>query len=155
MRSHEKPAGLASAQEVEKISRAMLAWANAFPDRPAPVRFEYLPAGGTAAPETGMALSTVQGTAITRRYLLGGYQAEYQFQIVYRVKPGGSNDRRLSAGELLSRFGDWAEKNRPSLGPGIRALRVEPVTYPSKFAAYEDGYEDYQIFMKLTYEVNV
>ena len=102
-----------------------------------------------------MALSTIQGTYITRRYILGGYQAEYQFKLIYRIKPGDSNDKRLEADELLNHFGDWARNNLPDLGEKIRALRVEPTTQSSKFAAYADGYEDYQILMKLTYEVDV
>ena len=102
-----------------------------------------------------MALSTIQGTYITRRYILGGYQAEYQFKIIYRIKPGNSNDKRLQADEMLNRFGDWSMTQKPDLGEGINALRVEPTTQSSKFAEYEDGYEDYQILMRLTYEVNV
>lgn len=102
-----------------------------------------------------MALSTIQGTYITKRFILGGYQAEYQFKLIYRIKPGESNDKRLEADELLNHFGDWARKNLPDLGDEIRALRVEPTTQSSKFAAYEGGYEDYQILMKLTYEVGV
>ena len=111
--------------------------------------------GDVTGDETAMALSTIQGTYITRRYILGGYQAEYQFKLIYRIKPGDSNDKRLEADELLNHFGDWARKNLPDLGEEIRALRVEPTTQSSKFAAYEDGYEDYQILMKLTYEVGV
>lgn len=100
-------------------------------------------------------ISTIQGTYITKRFILGGYQAEYQFKLIYRIKPGESNDKRLEADELLNHFGDWARKNLPDLGDEIRALRVEPTTQSSKFAAYEGGYEDYQILMKLTYEVGV
>ena len=85
----------------------------------------------------------------------GGYQAEYQFKIIYRIKPGSSNDKRLQADEMLNHFGDWARTQHPDLGDGINALKVEPTTQSSKFAAYEDGYEDYQILMRLAYEVNV
>ena len=56
---------------------------------------------------------------------------------------------------MLNCFGDWARTQKPDLGEGINALKVEPTTQSSKFAAYEDGYEDYQILMKLTYEVGV
>jgi len=102
-----------------------------------------------------MALSTIQGTYITQQYIIGGYQAEYQFKIIYRIKPGSSNDKRLQADEMLNHFGDWARTQHPDLGDGINALKVEPTTQSSKFAAYEDGYEDYQILMRLAYEVNV
>lgn len=154
MNSDNKPRSLVAQEEVDKISRSMLVWANTFPEKPVTViRYEFLSVDGTE--ETSMALSTIQGTYITHRYIIGGYQAEYQFKIIYRIKPGNSNDRRLQADEMLNRFGDWARTQKPDLGEGINALKVEPTTQSSKFAAYEDGYEDYQILMKLTYEVGV
>ena len=134
----------------------MLVWANTFPDKPvAVIKYEFLDVDEAAGDDAAMALSTIQGTYITRQYIIGGYQAEYQFKIIYRIKPGNSNDKRLQADEILNRFGDWARGNLPDLGSDIRALRVEPTTQSSKFAAYVDGYEDYQILMKLTYEVGV
>jgi len=150
----QKPRMLAAAEEVDKISRSMLVWANTFPEKPVDIiKYEFLSAD--QGDETGMALSTIQGTYITRRFITGGYQGEYQFKLIYRIKPGRSNDKRLEADELLNHFGDWARHNLPDLGGEIGALRVEPTTQSSKFAAYEDGYEDYQILMKLTYEVGV
>lgn len=154
MNSDNKPRSLVAQEEADKISRSMLVWANAFPEKPVTViRYEFLSVDGTE--ETSMALSTIQGTYVTRRYIIGGYQAEYQFKIIYRIKPGNSNDKRLQADEMLNRFGDWARTQKPDLGEGINALKVEPTTQSSKFAAYEDGYEDYQILMRLTYEVGV
>lgn len=145
-----------AAEEADKISRSMSVWANTFPGKPvAVIRYEFLDIDEKTGDETAMALSTIQGTYITRRYILGGYQAEYQFKIIYRIKPGNSNDKRLQADEMLNRFGDWAMTQKPDLGEGINALKVEPTTQSSKFAEYEDGYEDYQILMRLTYEVSV
>lgn len=145
-----------AAEEADKISRYMSVWANTFPGKPvAVIRYEFLDIDEKTGDETAMALSTIQGAYITRRYILGGYQAEYQFKIIYRIKPGSSNDKRLQADEMLNRFGDWAMTQKPDLGEGINALKVEPTTQSSKFAEYEDGYEDYQILMRLTYEVNV
>lgn len=156
MISNEKKRTLVAAEEVDKISRSMLVWANTFPDKPVTIiKYEFLDIDEASGDDTAMALSTIQGTYITRQYIIGGYQAEYQFKIIYRIKPGTSNDKRLQADEMLNRFGDWARTQRPDLGDGINALRVEPTTQSSKFAAYEDGYEDYQILMRLTYEVGV
>lgn len=152
----EKPKILASSEEVDRISRSMLIWANTFPDKTVTViKYEFLDIDEASGDDTAMALSTIQGTYITRQYIIGGYQAEYQFKIIYRIKPGTSNDKRLQADEMLNRFGDWARTQKPDLGEGINALRVEPTTQSSKFAQYEDGYEDYQILMRLTYEVGV
>lgn len=156
MDSNKKPRILAVNAEVDQISRYMAIWANTFPEKPVTIiRYEMLDISPTTGDETAMALSTIQGTYITKRYILSGYQAEYQFKIIYRLKPGQGNEKRLEADALLNRFGDWARTQKPDLGDGINALRVEPTTQSSKFAAYEDGYEDYQILMKLTYEVNV
>ena len=156
MNSDEKKRSLVAAEEVDKISRSLSVWANTFPGKPvAVIRYEFLDIDEKTGDETAMALSTIQGTYITRRYILGGYQAEYQFKIIYRIKPGNSNDKRLQADEMLNRFGDWAMTQKPELGEGINALKVEPTTQSSKFAEYEDGYEDYQILMRLTYEVSV
>lgn len=151
-----KAVSLETASKIDQISRSMAVWINTFPDKPVEIiKYEQLDVSTTTDSGTAMALSTIQGTYITKRYILGGYQAEYQFKLIYRLKPGTSNDKRLDADELLNRFGDWARATLPDLGDGIRALRVEPTTQAAKFASYDDGYEDYQILMKLTYEVNV
>ena len=139
-----------SAAEEDQVSRKLLAWLNTFPSKPVDlIRFEFLPADTEA-----MALSTIQAAYITKKYLLGGYQAEYQFKLIYRVKPGNSNDKRLKADELLNELGDWAASaSRPDIGEGRKVIRAEPTTRSSMFAPYENGDEDHQILMKLTYEV--
>lgn len=154
MTSHEKAAVLAAPEQESLLSRSMLTWANTFPDKPV-AAIQYETPAPAQSEEMGMALSPVQGPYITRRYTLGGYQAEYPFRMICRVKPGDNSDARLEADELLSRFGQWAAGSPPSLGEGIRALRVEPTTRVSKLAVYEDGCEDYQILLRLTYEVGM
>lgn len=140
------------ATEEDQVSRKLLVWLNTFPDKPVDlIRFEFLPED-TAA----MALSTIQATYIVRKYILGGYEAEYQFKIIYRMKPGNSNDKRLKADELLNALGDWAAaQTPPNIGDGRRVIRIEPTARSSMFAVYENGDEDHQILMKMNYEVNV
>lgn len=147
---------IASIEDADKISRYVSVWVNTFPEKPVPIiRFEHmeLEKVSEAQMSAQMSLETVQGTRITKRYILGGYQAEYSFRLVYRIHPDNSNDMRLDAEELLNRFGDWASKNLPDLGEGVTARRVEQTTQSAKHVAYTDGDEDYQIMMKLTYEV--
>lgn len=177
LKNDEKPKQLVAAEEEDKISRNVLIWLNTFPDIPdavlagnplTPINFEFL-----ADNTPGIALSTVQTPYIVERYIVGGYQAEYQFNVIYRIVPGNTTgpDKRLKADELLNRLADWAQqemridweyndfkfyntkKNLPDLGTGIRALKVETVTRASMLTPYENGDEDHQITMRMIYEV--
>ena len=140
-----------SAAEEYQVPRKLLVWLNTYPEKPVDlIRFEFLPADTTA-----MAMSTIQAAYILKKYILGGYKAEYQFKLIYRIKPGNSNDKRLKADELLDALGDWTIGQRPDIGEGKTVVSVEPTTRSSLFAVYENGDEDHQILMKLTYEVNV
>lgn len=156
MNSENKPVLLVEKSEEDQVSRNMVLWANTFPDLPddlsgdIAINYEYL-----VADYPCMSISTIQSTYITNRYILGGYRAEYQFKIIYRIKPGKSIDKRLKADEILDRFGDWARTQRPYIGDNMRVLRIEATTRSSMFAVYENGDEDHQILMKMTYEVNV
>lgn len=141
-----------SAKERSQIDRNILVWLNKFPELPVVVvTTEPLLAVDVA----GMALSAITSAYINRSYILGGYQAEYSFKIIYRIKPLNSIDVRLSALELLNRMGDWCRLNKPDLGEKIRVLKVTPTSQAELYGPYENGDEDYQILMKLTYEVNV
>lgn len=147
----EKQKKLVSAEEEQDISRKMMVWVNSFSDDDLPaatINYEFL-----AADSASVALSVIQGAYITKRYLLGGHEAEYQFKIIARIKPGGSNDKRLKADAVLNRFGDWAMQNYPSLGDGVRVRRMEAVSRATVFAVYQGGWEDHQILMKMKYEV--
>lgn len=155
----EKPRPLVAAEEEDKISRNVLIWLNTFPDIPdsvlsgnpmTPINFEFLTDNRPC-----MALSTIQAPYILERYIVGGYKAEYQFKVIYRIIPGATSspDKRLKADELLDSLGDWVSRGKPDLGPGIRALKVEATTRSSLFAMYENGDEDHQILMKMQYEV--
>ena len=154
----EKPVSYVAAEEEDKISRNLLIWLNTFPDIPdavlegnpmTPINFEFLMDNMPC-----MALSTIQAPYIVKRYIVGGYKAEYQFKVIYRIIPGNTTgpDKRLKADELLDHLGDWMQKGAPELWEGLRALRVEATTRSSKFAEYENGDEDHQILCKMTYE---
>lgn len=154
MISKEKPVMLASGREKADLDRLMLIWANRFPDIPVNVeliKYEYF-----AAKTVGMALSSVQGAVITKKYICGGYQAEYSLEVHYQIAPPGtSDDKRLKAVETLNKFADWAQTQRPDIGEGRRAIRVETTAFASYLGKTNDQYEDYMVPIKLTYEVNV
>lgn len=141
--------------ELSEVSRKMLIWFNSYPEKPVDtIKFEYLDLDSPC-----MALSTIQGTYVTETDILGAYEAEYQFKLIYRLKPGNSMDRRLKADELLNKIGEWAvwkvetANEPPLLGLNMQVLHIEPATLSSLFARYEDGYEDHQILMRMTYKV--
>lgn len=138
-----------SGLEQDRVSRSLLVWLNEYPDKPVNrIEFEFLDK------ESGMSLSTVTAAYKTEEFITGAYNAQYQFAILYRVKPETSGDR-LGAAETLDTLGRWAEEQiiMPVLGPGMSATRIERNSTGSMIARYDDGTEDYQILMNLLYEV--
>lgn len=150
MNSENKPRALVEDNERAEIDRSVLIWLNTYPDLPvAAVTTE----SQLGINEPGMAVSSITNAYINKSYILGGYQAEYQFTLIYRIRPGNSMDKSLLANESLNRVGDWARKNPPSLGVGINVRKVDPVSIAQTYALYEDGDEDHHIPIKITYEV--
>lgn len=144
-----KPIAYATPAQTDDITRKVLIWLSAYRDIPAYIRPEPM----LAAKEDGMEL-TVISHAITRRYIYGGYQGEYQFGVFYRLtKPTGS-DERLTALQDLNKLGDYAAATPADLGEGVRFIRCEVTDGAKLYAPYENGDEDYQILMKLIYEVD-
>lgn len=134
------------------LERRLLNWINSFPELPEELAENGILYGGLrgAAPE--MALGFPQEETVKSRDITGGYKAECRFTITYRIRPGDSTDRRLQAEELLSRMGAWAQGERPALGTGIRVRRIEPVTRATLVKVYDNGEEEHQIILKITYE---
>ena len=146
--SNEKQISVVSAAEEREISRSLLAWLNTAPDKPERINFEFLADDGT-----GLSLSAIQTAVKTRQYIGGGYEAQYQFSIIYRSQPG-DNDSRLRAVEVLNDLGEWAENNTGSLLlENARVRRLARTSNAALLAVYEDGTRDHQILMNLTYEV--
>ena len=142
----ERPQPLVGKEEEDRLSRNMLIWLNTFPDKPVGfINYEFLE-DDTA----GMALSTIPGAYITAYDILGSYDAEYQFKVIYRIKPGSKTpDNRLKADELLDALGDWALGQTPYIGENMTATEVAPVTRAGLYAVCENGDEDHQILIKL------
>lgn len=155
MSLEDKQIEFVSAREEDQVSRNLLAWLNTWaaddPDLPLPIElidYEFMAAGAV-----GMAMSLIQSTYIVEQFIHGPYIAEYQFKIICRAKPT-SPDKRLNADELLDRLGDWASGQKPYIGKGLEVQELEQTTRSALFARMEDGWEDHQIFMRMTYMVN-
>ncbi len=146
-RSNEKPVQLAEAQEQDEIDRLMLTWANTYPEKPVDKIITELDID-----KQSMAIKPIQTARVIRRYICGGYVGEYAFSVTYRTKPGKSDDRRLMALEMLNDFGDWSMSEHPYIGEGRNVLRIEPTNRATQLSRYDDGDEDYQILLKMTYE---
>lgn len=138
-----------SGLEQDQVSRSLLIWLNQYPQKPVPrIEFEYLP----NAP--GLSVSSITAAFKTEEYISGAYEAQYQFAVLYRIKPEASGER-LNAVELLDNLGKWAQarEDKPILGPGKTVTAVERNSTATMIARYDDGTEDYQILMNLLYEV--
>lgn len=154
LRNENKPRALVAASERDKIDRSVLIWLNDFPELPDNLsRDMVVPESHLLPNTTGMALSGITTAYVNRWYILGGYEAEYNFKVIYRIIPGKSMDMSLEANELLNRLGDWAIHNKPDLGEGIHVRKVTPTSQAELYAPYENGDEDHQIMMKIIYEV--
>ena len=139
---------LTPSEEEQRIVRSLMAWVNGYSNLPVSVvNYEQLKA------DASMALSLTAGAYITRRFITGGHVAEVPFSLIYRIKPATSNDKRLKADEALNAIGDWAMANYPNLGEGLVVRKLEVTARSMLLVPYQDGSEDHQILMKLTYEV--
>lgn len=142
----KKPKNLVSAAEQTKIARTVLEWLNTYDGKPQKIDFEFL--GKTK----GLTVSTIQAAYKVKQYINGGYMAQYQFQIVYRLIASNA-DERLAADELLNAFGDWAERTPPDLPAGIIRWRTRRDNAASTMARYDNNAEDHAIQLTISYEV--
>lgn len=145
----DKPRAIVENSEREKIDRSVLIWLNTCQDLPV----DAIPENNLSVNQPGIGVSAITTAYVNRYYITGGYQAEYNFTLIYRIKPGGSPDKSLEANEILNKIGDWARKHKPYLGEGINVQNVTPTSQAIVYAQYEDGDEDHHIEIKIVYEV--
>lgn len=147
---NDKPRTVVASAERAEIDRNVLIWLNTCPEIPVDaVKTE----SQLSVNQPGMAVSAITTAYVNQYYITGGYQAEYDFTLIYRIKPGNSMDKSLQANETLNRIGDWARENKPYLGDSINVTNVTPTSPAIVYAQYEDGDEDHHIQIKIVYEV--
>ena len=129
--------------------RAVRDWLRSCPDLPhgLTLTFEDLPEN-----DVGICLSTEQAPAYAARYITGGYRAQYDFRVIYRVLPSDDGDM-LAAVEALTDVCAWCETTAP---PDLEDAINEKITRTSDVAVIavdEDGTNDYSASLTLTWEV--
>ena len=146
----ERERNTVSGTEQVQVAREMLAWLNAcgpLPQGVERIEAEYL------SNRTSMGLFAAAAPFKTREFINGAYEAQFQFSLQYRTAPACSEER-LEAMESLHALAEWAESGAlPELGGGMNAVCVERASPAVMAARYDDGSEDYQILMALTYQV--
>ena len=143
---NNKPKVLVS--DDESIARYVRNWLNTYDGKPQSLDtyYEYL------NKTKGLAVSTIQAAYKVKQYITGGYMAQYQFEILYRLI-ASNDEERLAADEMLNAFGEWAETNIPELPDGVTRWKVRRDTNASLLVRYDNNAEDHTIQMTLTYEV--
>ena len=90
-------------------------------------------------------------------YILGGYEAQYQFSVDYLL-PAANDDERMAADEALERVAEWALDNIGQLDAddsSIRVKRIKRDTPAVPIDMLQSGSEVHSINLSLSYEVNV
>ena len=144
----EQQRNLVSAAEQEQISRTLRAWIETFSTDIGHVDFEFV------GEMYGLSLCTIQSAYKTKQYIFGGYQAQYQFRIVYRAIAQNAAER-LAMDELLNDIGAWMETETPPVfGENILVRKIRRDSVSAIDARYENGAEDHSILLSLIYEVS-
>lgn len=155
MSSKDRPVEFVASKEETGVSQNIIIWLtkwlNATPEAPPAIdRIDY---EFMTAKKVCMALSLIQGTYIVDRFIDGAYIADFQFKIIYRLNPGSQN-RRLEADKLLDDMAAWANGQKPFIGDGLEVQGLEQTTASALFALMDGGWEDHQIFFRMTYKAS-
>lgn len=142
-------AELLAAKSAMSAVRSVRTWLNTCTELPTglTVSFEDLPEN-----DVGICLSTEQAPVYAARYIAGGYRAQYDFRIIYRVLPSDDGDM-LDAVEALTDICAWCETTAPpDLGDAVNE-KITRTSDVAVLAVYEDGTSDYSASLSLTWEV--
>ena len=130
--------------------RAVKTWINTCTELPqgVAVSFENLEENAV-----GICFSTEQSPMFAAKYILGGYKAQYQMQIIYRVLPSDDGDM-LDAVDTLTAISAWCHEHAASLAlEGAVNIHIERTSDAAILSAYEDGTSDYGCGITITWEV--
>lgn len=130
------------------ISRALVTYINTAPADilPDKCKYEYLTETG------GVTIALTQLPYVTRRYINGGYQAQYDLDVIYRTIPK-TDSGRIAADEALDRLAAWICGNVASLDVSdVTIKRIVKTNIPALIDRYDNGAEDHSVSISITYE---
>lgn len=134
----------------EQAQHAIMLWLASCPVLPSgvPLSFEDLPEN-----DAGLCVTSNQGAFYSRRYITGGYEAAYDWRILYRVLPSDGEDALDAIGELNC-ISAWCEQaaSLPVI-PGATVRKIERTSDVAVTAVYDDGCRDYAAGFRMTWEV--
>lgn len=142
-------AELLSRAEAQEVHHAVKTWLNTCTELPigVAVSFENLKEN-----DVGLCFSTDQSPVYAARYITGGFRAQYQMQIIYRVLPTDDSDV-LAAVDDLTAISAWCAENADALAiTGAVNVRIERTSDAAVLAVYEDGTSDYGCGITITWE---
>lgn len=154
MSSPRKSEDLVSLGEGDQLARRLILFLNGWPELPREIAGPGVLYTPLPAKAISMGLYPIQGTYITDWDILGNRDAEYRFRVLYRVRPGGSQDVSLRADETLDALGEWLQSQCPDLGPGRTVTDIRPTTRAFGFDADANGDEDHQIILIMRYHMD-
>jgi len=127
------------------IAQALFEYLNTWAEKPAPILFEKF---DKEAPS--MMFQQLSGTVVLRRYVSGSYIGTFPFAVYIRID-GADTKSKLDATATLCALVEWLNSQPlPDIGENRTATDFDIAT-PSRAAVFEDGTEDYQIVLNLTY----
>ena len=138
-----------AAAAARSVHAAVKTWLNSCTELPQGigVSFEDLPANAV-----GICFSTDQSPVYAARYIGGGYKAQYQFQVIYRVLPSDDGDM-LDAVALLTDISAWCETAAPPAIEGAVNIKIERTSDVAVLGVYKDDSTDYGCGITITWEV--
>lgn len=151
--NQNNPPKYVSALEEGQIKRAVQLWLNSCPDKPKDkLSYNY------HGENSGLFLVPMNAPYIVRGpYILGGYEAQYQFSVDYLLQ-AANDDERMAADEALERVAEWAKENLDLLvaeDSSIRVKRIQRDTPAIPIDMLQSGSEVHSINLSIFYEVNV
>lgn len=136
-----------SIAEQTTISEAIMRLINSWSGLPTGITPQWQMVDGTES----MGVIPLQGAVYIKKDILGGFTAQYPFEVLYDTSPK-NNKQRLAKQKVLDDLGEWLEAAEyPELTDNRTIISIERTTTSFLAGRKESGEELYQCNMMLKY----